>query len=181
MYFFSIRAFVFTLIYIAILLVKIKAQENITSSVVELSTNRTEEPDSRIVKCIFEVPTRRNQTCRRGEKRGLNGKCRPTWWGEIKIRFFMCLNATNKAAHFCLLSKWSECYMRGELGLFCQILSSSKILIGILICDIWVCHGVHCEEYDRNISNYLWFSQLYRASWYYQSLSFTSWCTIELL
>ena len=29
-------------------------------------------------------------------------------------------------------------------------------------------------------TNTLKFSQLYRASWYYQSLLFTNWCTIEL-
>ena len=185
MNFVSIRAFVFTLIYIAILFVKINALENIKSSAVELSTNRMEDPvtDASIVR----APNRRNQPCLVGEKRGPNGKCRKRWWGEIKIRFFMYLNVLNKAAaHLCLLSMWSECCMRGEFGTFLlpyrfifQI-TAWRTYCGVL-CGIWGCHGEHCEGYDRNVINYSLFSQLCHASWYYQSLLFTNWCTIELL
>jgi len=38
------------------------------------------------------------------------------------------------------------------------------------------------SKLDDNIKmDHKEFSQLYRVSWYYQSLLFTNWCTIELL
>jgi hypothetical protein len=135
--FVSIRGFVFTLIYIAILFVKINARENIISSGVELSTYRMEGPAT--YASIVRAPIRRNQPCPVGEKRGPSGKCRKRWWGEITVRFFMCLNVLNKAAYLCLLSKWNECWMGGSWEFFfCQIFLSSKLLNSILICDIWV-------------------------------------------
>ena len=75
--FVSIRAFLFTLIYIAILFVKINAQENITSSGLQLSTNHME--DAVTGASIVRAPIRRNQPCPMGEKRGPNGKCRQRW------------------------------------------------------------------------------------------------------
>jgi hypothetical protein len=71
------RALVFTLIYIAILFVKINAQGNVISSGVELSTNRWENPVTE--GSIVRAPIRRNQPCPVGEKRGPNGKCRKRW------------------------------------------------------------------------------------------------------
>jgi hypothetical protein len=77
MKFVLIQAFVFTLIYIAILFVKINALENIKSSGVEFSTNRTEDPVTN--ESIVRAPNRRNEPCKIGEKRGPNGKCRKRW------------------------------------------------------------------------------------------------------
>jgi len=149
MNFVLIRVFVFALIYIAIIFVKTNAMENVRSTGLQSSSNPTDVPTADGV--IIRAPIRRNQPCPAGEKRGPNGKCRKLWWGEIKIRFLVCLNAVNKAANLCL-SKRSECYTGGELGFL-----NSQLLTGILICDIGGCHGVHCEEYDRNVINYLWF------------------------
>jgi len=38
----------------------------------------------------------------------------------------------------------------------------------------WICYQ-QCMEWKQEV---WWFSQLYRASYDYQSLLFTSWCTI---
>jgi hypothetical protein len=76
MNFVSIRVFMFTLIYISILFVKIKALDNINSGS-ELSANFTEIP--RVDSMIVKVPRRQNQPCPTGEKRGHSGKCRKRW------------------------------------------------------------------------------------------------------
>jgi hypothetical protein len=80
MKFVSIRAFMFTLIYIFILFVKLNAKQNIASSGVELSTRHMEEPS--VNESIVRAPLRRRQQqqpCPEGEKRGPSGKCRKLW------------------------------------------------------------------------------------------------------
>lgn len=131
--FVSIRVFMFTLIYIGIIFVKINAHETVISSGFELSTKGTEGPS--LDASIVRAPMRRNQPCPEGEKRGPNGKCRKRWWGEIKIGFFVHLNVLNKLALLCLLSKWTEWWMGREFGLVCPILLSSKLPTGML--NMW--------------------------------------------
>jgi hypothetical protein len=75
--FVSIRVFMFTLIYIVILFVKVNARENAISSGFELSTKSTEGPSAD--KVIIRAPTRLIQPCPEGEKRGPSGKCRKRW------------------------------------------------------------------------------------------------------
>jgi len=150
MNFVLIRVFVFALIYIAIISVKINAMENVTFTGLQSSNNQSEVPEIFRSNCTGWVSIPRNRNCPAGEKRGPNGRCRKLWWGEIKIRFLVCLNVLNKAANLCL-SKRSECYTRGELDVYLPML-----LTGMLIRKIGVCDGVHCEEYDRNVINYLW-------------------------
>jgi len=72
-----IRAFVFTLVFIAIIFVKINAMENIMNSESQLSTSFTEDPTAG--PSIVRAPIRRNQPCPMGEKRGPSGKCRKRW------------------------------------------------------------------------------------------------------
>ena len=53
-------------------------------------------------------------------------------------------------------------------------------LSGILICCI-VLNMTNLAQDMKLQGGFSQFSHLYRVSWYYQSLLFTNWCTIELL
>jgi hypothetical protein len=73
----STRVFIFMLLYMAMLLVKINALENIISSGFELTAKDMEGPQAN--SSIVRAPVRRPAPCHGGEKRGPNGKCRKRW------------------------------------------------------------------------------------------------------
>jgi len=55
------------------------------------------------------------------------------------------------------------------------------------MCTVLLPPGDNPTAVNKYIISYIkyipvsFFSQLYRASWYYQTILFTNWCTIELL